>query len=486
MISKQKIMSGVDSWVSSPYHEHSERAVNADELRDVYMHWASSYDDEMLANNLQSYKSVTQVSLEMLSKMDAPVAGRPLRVMDAGCGTGLLGQYFSKSLQVSELKSCQVYLVGVDLSPDMLHIAEKKGCFDELHEGSLKDLQAFDASSFDLIISSGVFLAGHCGPETLTPLLSHLCPGGYAVFTVRSSLFREHEASFLSAITDAGCSLLQATTMPYYGEIEARVLTVRKLLHEADNEPWMAWKQHYEAQGFAPLEFKAESAELADFDAYIASRVQAQHPGNIFDDEGNLRAVHGYERGLISTLMAKLANQAKGLLDCRSVYLYQFRVNSKHPSQQGRGGWAPHRDYDFWQRMDGLPLPRLVVFHIFLTEQTSDNGALVLCDGSHKANVELCIIDDQDWRGGFGEVLSYTIPPEAYEDWSKKTPMFGSAGSIVAMHPLTWHASSPNRSNANRVIASIIFNDLDNLPKDKEMMGNRPDFIVHRPDQYVW
>ena len=487
MISKEKRVCGVDGWVSSPYHEHSERATTADELREIYMHWANSYDDEMLANDLQSYKSVTQVSLEMLSAMDAPMIGRPLRVMDAGCGTGLLGRYFSKSLRASELRSCQVYLAGIDLSPDMLDVAKEKGCFDELYEGNLQEIDSVvTESNFDLIISSGVFLAGHCGPETLKPLLSCLRPGGYMVFTVRSSLFQEQKTDFLAAVTDAGCELLQTTTMPYYGEIEARVLTVKKPLHESEDEAQAVWKQHYETQGFALSTLKANPAELADFDTYLTSRVHEGHPGNIFDGEGHLRAVHGYEQGLISTLMARLANQAKTLLGCRSVYLYQFRVNSKHPSLQGRGGWKPHRDYDYWQRMDGLPLPRLVVFHIFLTEQTPDNGAIVLCNGSHQADVDLCVMDDTDWRKGFEETLSYTIPHETYEDWPNKTPMLGPAGTIVAMHPLTWHASSPNQSTADRVIASIVFNDLDNLPKPDEAMDERPDFIVHRPDQYIW
>jgi len=220
--------SGVDGWVSSRHHEHSERAASTDEIRAVYAHWASSYDEEMLANDLQSYKSVTRASLEVLSAVDMPMDADPFRVMDAGCGTGLLGQHFLESLQSSERRPPRVHLLGVDLSPEMLRLAKEKGCFDELHEGDLRGVQAFAASSFDLIISSGVFLTGHCGPETLGPLLDCLRPGGVAVFTVRSSFFQENEAEFLAAITGAECQLLQASVMPYYGEIEARVLTVTK------------------------------------------------------------------------------------------------------------------------------------------------------------------------------------------------------------------------------------------------------------------
>ena len=486
MMNRGESECGVDGWVSSPYHEHSERAANTDELREIYAHWAGSYDEEMLANDLQSYKSVTQVSLELLSTLDMPMVASPLRVMDAGCGTGLLGQHFLKSLRASELRSRQVYLVGIDLSPDMLYLAKEKGCFDEVYEGNLQNVQTFIASSFDLIISAGVFLAGHCNAETLKPLLRCLHPGGYAVFTVRSSLFQGEESDFFAAVKGAGCELLQVLTMPYYGEIEARVLVVRKPLPAIENKAWTEWQQHYEAQGFARLNLKANPAELDALEAYLASRVLERHPGNIFDSEGNLRAVHGYESGLVSTLMARLADQAKILLGCRSVYLYQFRINSKHPSRQERGGWEPHRDYDFWQRMDGLLSPRLVIFHVFLTEQTSNNGAVILCDTSHQANVDIRVIDGADWYGGFKETLSYTIPRDTYEAWPEKTPMLGAASTIFAMHPLTWHASSPNYSNVERVIASIVFNDRSNLPQPIETMSSRPDFIVHHPSQYIW
>ena len=47
-------------------------------------------------------------------------------VLDLGCGTGLIGSWF---------KDYARKLVGVDISPTMLDMATKKGCYHELRRG---------------------------------------------------------------------------------------------------------------------------------------------------------------------------------------------------------------------------------------------------------------------------------------------------------------------------------------------------------------
>jgi len=219
---------GIDGWISSSLHAASEQATSPFEIRAIYARWASSYDEEMLANNLQSYKSVTRMALELLAEGGSLEQDGPMRVLDAGCGTGLLGQHFCAELRAYAPGSLHVHVAGLDLSPEMLKVAGEKGCYAELREGNLNDMQPFAGQAFDLILSAGVFLAGHCGAEALGPMLSCLRAGGHAVFTVRSSLFQGKEERFLTAITGSGCELRSASVMPYYGEIEAHVLVVKK------------------------------------------------------------------------------------------------------------------------------------------------------------------------------------------------------------------------------------------------------------------
>lgn len=49
-----------------------------------------------------------------------------LDILDLGCGTGLIGSWF---------KDYANKIVGVDISPTMLDMATKKGCYHELRRG---------------------------------------------------------------------------------------------------------------------------------------------------------------------------------------------------------------------------------------------------------------------------------------------------------------------------------------------------------------
>ncbi len=65
--------------------------------------------------------------------------------------------------------------------------------------------------------------------------------------------------------------------------------------------------------------------------------------------------------------------------------------------------------------------------------------------------------------------------------WGLHEELHGTRGKTVAMHPLTWHYSHPNESDAPRVLASVIFNDLDNVPVQPAETHRRPEVIVHSP-----
>lgn len=218
---------GVDRWVSSEIHAKTELAKNPEEQKALYEQWATSYDDEMLAHQLASYKSVTEKAIPLLTQH----TGASISVIDVGCGTGLLGQHFREVLLRTDdfrMNPEHLTLVGTDLSPEMLTKAAAKRCFDKLEPSNLKQPLPFPNESFDMVISSGVFLPGHCGPESIPNMLALLKIGGYAVFTVREAFYKEEGVPFRNAVTKSGCELLEAELMPYYGEIKANVLVVRK------------------------------------------------------------------------------------------------------------------------------------------------------------------------------------------------------------------------------------------------------------------
>jgi len=185
--------------------------------------------------------------------------------------------------------------------------------------------------------------------------------------------------------------------------------------------------------------------------------------------------------------MNRLASRALSFLDCEAVYVYQMRVNIKMPSKTA-GSWSLHRDFDFWHGMDGMPATDALAFHILVTEHTDTNGPVIFVDGSHTEEILPEAKEGNDTLAeSFGEsALKYTLP-ESLLIGKSCTAMTGSAGTVASMDPLTWHYSSPNLESTNRVLFSVIFNDVANVPVQPEGTSPRPTYIVNEPmENSIW
>ena len=245
----------------------------------------------------------------------------------------------------------------------------------------------------------------------------------------------------------------------------------------------------YEKNGFSRLDLVANERELTEVSDFIEQRIKLGHPGNIYDGNQKPRALHGYDKssGLLSSLMGKLAELSKRIIGCQQVYVYQFRVNVKHgASQTGNtyGAWKPHRDYDYWHNLDGLPDAKVVIFHMLVTDHTKNNGPLEVCPGSHRicpVGDELIELPEQGWQAGFSEDIKFQINQQTFNQ-ADSVVITGDAGTLLAMHPLLWHGSSTNNTDQVRVLLSIVFSDLGNIA----IGNNRPDFVVQQPNSGVW
>ena len=102
------------------------------------------------------------------------------RVLDMGCGTGLVGQY---------LKEHGVKRVdGVDGSDGMLEVARQKDAYEQLDQlflGLPEELPQKYVDQYDVVSSSGLLAEGHATTDIFEVKLLACKQGGYIVFTVR-------------------------------------------------------------------------------------------------------------------------------------------------------------------------------------------------------------------------------------------------------------------------------------------------------------
>jgi predicted TPR repeat methyltransferase len=101
-----------------------------------------------------------------------------LKILDLGCGTGLVGAAFASHAH---------RLVGVDLSGGMLRRARERRIYDELAEADIADYLRRGSERFDLVLAAEVFnYLGELGP-VLAAAQPRLADGGLLAFSVESA-----------------------------------------------------------------------------------------------------------------------------------------------------------------------------------------------------------------------------------------------------------------------------------------------------------
>lgn len=148
-------------------------ATTAGELADAYAAWAAGYDRETAELGYCLPFLIPGWLARYL-----PAGADP--VLDAGCGTGLSGPCL-RALGYDVLE-------GLDMSPDMLAIAQSRGAYSVLRQAMLGETLPWPDDHFAAFVSAGVFTAGHAPAAGLRELVRITRPGGFAVFTVRDVL----------------------------------------------------------------------------------------------------------------------------------------------------------------------------------------------------------------------------------------------------------------------------------------------------------
>ena len=177
-------MKNTKSMISTIYN--TLHAADLVELEHIYKNWAKKYEDDVI--NLAGYVGHLITSELLLSYL----SNTQTKILDAGCGTGLVGEILNKNSFQN--------LIGVDFSQEMLNIAKQKNVYQSLDLVDLTKKLDYEDNLFDAVICAGTFTCGHVGPEALREMVRITKQGGYICFTVRK---QEWEASpYMQIIND--------------------------------------------------------------------------------------------------------------------------------------------------------------------------------------------------------------------------------------------------------------------------------------------
>ena len=174
------------------FFQHAYALKTTDETRDLYAKWAKTYDQEIGVD--ADYRQPERCA-QALAKV---VSDKSQHILDVGCGTGLSGL----ALQSAGFTN----ITGCDLSPEMLVLADKTGCYQNLFGTDLNQPPlAVNAGTISAIAAVGVFSFGHVAPSAIDEFLRVLKPGGKFVIGLNDHFYEE--GSFpgkLEALENAG------------------------------------------------------------------------------------------------------------------------------------------------------------------------------------------------------------------------------------------------------------------------------------------
>jgi len=113
-------------------------------VRDVFNSYSTHYEESLI-------DKLGYVLPEQLVKIIKFSSGKQFfnRLLDLGCGTGLIGEAF---------KNSSATIHGIDLSSSMIEIAHNKEIYDQLITGDIHAaLGDLEKASYDLLIAADVF-----------------------------------------------------------------------------------------------------------------------------------------------------------------------------------------------------------------------------------------------------------------------------------------------------------------------------------------
>ncbi len=156
--------------------ENAYKLSTPEDSVDYYDAFASTYDTDFAdALGYHYPAAIAAAYRDAASKSDTPIA-------DIGCGTGLVA---------SALNLPREQVDGIDISDEMLRVAEEKQLYRSLYKVDLTKALDEIANDYGAVLSAGTFTSGHLGPEPLESLLDIARASALFVIGVKKVYFQD-------------------------------------------------------------------------------------------------------------------------------------------------------------------------------------------------------------------------------------------------------------------------------------------------------
>lgn len=148
------------------------------EAQSLYDEWAGFYDDDN-ANGYASPRRCVETVVKHVSHTT-----EMLKIFDAGCGTGLVGDCLAQSSLADKF-----ILDGVDISAGMLARAREKGVYRDLWTADLNEPVEKPDGAYDIVLCVGTLTKAHVGPKVLAEFARLTTQSGWIVATVHQEVW---------------------------------------------------------------------------------------------------------------------------------------------------------------------------------------------------------------------------------------------------------------------------------------------------------
>jgi ubiquinone/menaquinone biosynthesis C-methylase UbiE len=150
----------------------------SEELLKYYQDWTDNnqYNKDMVDWNYIAPK-------ETVSILKKYVFNKNSKILDAGCGTGLVG--------IELKKYGYSNIEGVDFSQNMLDLVPQS-IYKKIEKINLNKALKFKDNIYDVIMCVGAFTYGHVKPQALDELIRITKNNGFICFTINEGIYEEY------------------------------------------------------------------------------------------------------------------------------------------------------------------------------------------------------------------------------------------------------------------------------------------------------